>query len=68
MRVDRGWKRNWRLFTQSHGKVHEAAGFPPIIATLHPSAILRARTDEDRQRDTKLFMDDLRRVTDFLKK
>lgn len=54
--------------TQSHGKVQQAEGFPPIIATLHPSAILRARTDEDRQRDTKSFMDDLRRVTDFLKK
>ena len=54
--------------TQSHGKVQKANGFPPIITTLHPSAILRARTDEDRERDTKIFLDDLRRVTDFLKK
>jgi uracil-DNA glycosylase family protein len=54
--------------TQSHGEVRQADGFPPIIATLHPSAILRARTDEDRERDTKIFLDDLRRVTDFLKK
>jgi uracil-DNA glycosylase family protein len=54
--------------TQSHGKVQQAEGFPPIIATLHPSAILRARTHEDRERDTKIFMDDLRQVTDFLKK
>jgi DNA polymerase len=54
--------------TQSHGKVQQANGFPPIIATLHPSAILRARTDEDRERDIKIFQDDLRRVTDFLKK
>lgn len=54
--------------TQSHGKVQQANGFPPIIATLHPSAILRARTDEDRERGTKIFQDDLRRVTDFLKK
>jgi formamidopyrimidine-DNA glycosylase len=36
-----------------------------IVATLHPSAILRARTDEDRERDTKIFQDDLRRVTYF---
>jgi len=28
--------------TQAHGQVQEAAGLPPIIATLHPSAILRA--------------------------
>src|ERR1700744_2288628 len=54
--------------TQSHGKVQQANGFPPIIATLHPSSILRARTDEDRERDTKIFHDDLQRVTDFLKK
>lgn len=54
--------------TKSHGEVQQAEGFPPIIATLHPSAILRARTDEDRDRDTKIFLDDLRRVTDFLKK
>jgi uracil-DNA glycosylase len=54
--------------TQSHGEVREVEGLPPIIATLHPSAILRARTDEDRERDTKIFVNDLRRVTDFLKK
>jgi uracil-DNA glycosylase len=54
--------------TQSHGEVQQAAGLPPIIATLHPSAILRTRTDKDRERDTKIFLDDLRRVTDFLKK
>jgi DNA polymerase len=53
--------------TTSHGKVQTAAGLPPIIATLHPSAILRARTDEVRKRDTQIFLDDLRRITDFLK-
>lgn len=54
--------------TQSHGKVQQAEGFPPIIATLHPSAILRARTDEGRERDIEIFMGDLRQVTEFLKK
>jgi DNA polymerase len=54
--------------TQSHGKVQQADGFPPIMGTFHPSAILHARTDEDRERDTKIFMDDLRQVKDFLKK
>lgn len=54
--------------TQMHGKVQQAEGFPPIIATLHPSAILRARTHEDRERDTGIFVDDLRQVTNFLKK
>jgi len=54
--------------TQSHGEVHVKEGLPPIIPTLHPSAILRARTEEDRQRYIKIFMDDLRRVTELLKK
>jgi DNA polymerase len=48
--------------TQAHGKLQEAKGFPPIIATFHPSAILRARTDEDRHRQTENFVEDLREV------
>lgn len=54
--------------TQSHGTLQQAEGLPPIIATLHPSAILRARTDEDRERDTRVFLEDLQQVTAFLKK
>ena len=54
--------------TQSHGKVQQVEGLPPIIATLHPSAILRARTEEDRQRDTEVLLGDLRRVAVSLKK
>lgn len=53
--------------TQLHGEVQKAPGLPPIIATLHPSAILRARTDEDRDRDTEIFLADLLRVKEFLK-
>ena len=52
--------------TQSHGKVQHREGFPPIIATIHPSAILRARTPEDRDRDTNVLLDDLRRANTFL--
>lgn len=54
--------------TKSHGTIQQTDGFPPIIATLHPSAILRARTDEDRERDTRIFLDDLRQATDFFEK
>ena len=53
--------------TQSHGKIQHAEGLPPIIATLHPSAILRARTDEDRERDTRTFIHDLGQVSALLK-
>jgi DNA polymerase len=52
--------------TQSHGTVQQPEGLPPVIATLHPSAILRARTDEDRARDTRLFIDDLRQAAAFV--
>lgn len=52
--------------TQSHGKVQQPEGLPPIIATMHPSAILRARTEEDRARDTQIFLDDLRQIAVFV--
>lgn len=48
--------------TRSHGEVQRVKGLPPIMATLHPSAILRARTAEDRRRDTHAFVYDLRQV------
>jgi DNA polymerase len=51
--------------TRSHGSVQHVEGLPPIIATLHPSAILRARTDEDRHEQMKVFTDDLRLVAKF---
>lgn len=56
---------NFRV-TQSHGEVQHSDGLPPIIATLHPSAILRARTEEDRHRDTQMFLDDLREAAAFV--
>src|SRR5436305_1478320 len=41
--------------TKHRGEVVEAPGHPPILATIHPSAILRARTSEDRARELALF-------------
>jgi uracil-DNA glycosylase family protein len=52
--------------TQAHGKVQQAEGFPPIIATLHPSAILRARTEEDRRSQMKTFAEDLREAARYV--
>lgn len=46
--------------TQDHGKLQDVAGLPPIIATLHPSAILRAQTDEERHAQMRTLVDDLR--------
>jgi uracil-DNA glycosylase family protein len=52
--------------TKDHGRVHQAEGLPPIIATLHPSAILRARTDEDRHSLRHMLIDDLSRAAKFV--
>jgi uracil-DNA glycosylase len=46
--------------TQAHGQVQEVPGLPPIIATLHPSAVLRAQTDEDRHSQMRTLVADLR--------
>ena len=52
--------------TKLHGQVQEAEGFPPIVATLHPSAILRAKTDEDRELKMKTLVGDLRQAASHL--
>lgn len=51
--------------TQAHGRVQQADRMPPIIATLHPSAILRARTPEDRHSQRHSFVQDLREIAKF---
>ena len=51
--------------TQQHGKVQHVTGLPTIIATLHPSAILRAPTEEDRHRQRASFVEDLRTAAAF---
>jgi DNA polymerase len=52
--------------TKAHGKVHQNEGFPPILGTLHPSAILRAPTEEDRHRQMEAFLHDLREAAKFV--
>lgn len=46
--------------TQAHGKVQRVAGSPPVVATWHPSAILRAPTDEERHSQMRALVEDLR--------
>ena len=45
--------------TKDRGRILEVPGYPPILATVHPSSILRAQTDEDRERERRLFVADL---------
>jgi uracil-DNA glycosylase len=54
--------------TQSHGKLHRAEGLPPVIAMLHPSAILRAGTPEDREQSRQTLIGDLRRVVNYIRR
>ena len=54
--------------TQNRGKVITAAKLPPILATVHPSSILRAPDDEARHEARALFVADLRAAAAFLRR
>lgn len=41
---------------------------PHVVATVHPSSILRAPDSEERERQRKEFVRDLKKVSDLLKK
>jgi DNA polymerase len=51
--------------TKDHGKVLEWAGYP-VVATIHPSAVLRAGEPEERDRLRNLLADDLRTASDLV--
>jgi len=52
--------------TQDHGHFLPSHHAPHATITLHPSAILRAQTDEDRERSMDLLVDDLRIIANVL--
>jgi DNA polymerase len=47
--------------TRDHGQPIDSSLAPVVIATIHPSAVLRARGD-DRERSLAMLVDDLRSV------
>lgn len=51
--------------TVSRGRDFPSVLGPPVIATIHPSAILRAPDDETRHAQRAAFVEDLRRVAAF---
>jgi uracil-DNA glycosylase family protein len=59
--------RSFRL-TQHHGEVISTPQKPPITATIHPSAVLRAPTDEDRHSMMDQLVDDLKVVARQLRR
>ena len=50
--------RHFRV-TRCRGQLQHVTGYPPILPTIHPSSILRARTAEEREKETQLLVDDL---------
>jgi uracil-DNA glycosylase len=48
--------------TQERGKLVASPLAPRVIATVHPSSILRAPDDETRRLEMRRFVDDLRKV------
>jgi uracil-DNA glycosylase len=54
--------------TQHRGEFIQSTLAPIVLATVHPSSLLRAPDDETRHRETERFVDDLRLVARALSK
>jgi uracil-DNA glycosylase family protein len=52
--------------TQDRGRALEVAGLPPILATVHPSSILRAPDDTARREARAAFVRDLKEAAALL--
>jgi uracil-DNA glycosylase len=52
--------------TRERGRPLESDLADLVLATMHPSAILRQRTDEERHEERRLFTEDLRVVAEAL--
>lgn len=53
--------RGFRV-TQSRGQVLDGPGGVPVVATVHPSSVLRVADDEDRRARRARFVEDLGQV------
>jgi DNA polymerase len=54
--------------SRTRGEVFQTADGTSLGVTIHPSALLRLRESDDREREYVLFVEDLREYADFLKK
>lgn len=59
--------RDFRV-SQQRGQFIERPGMPLIMATVHPSSILRAPDDESREIEREAFVHDLERLAQRLKR
>jgi uracil-DNA glycosylase len=58
--------REFRV-TAHRGERIDSPLAPVVMATVHPSSLLRAPDEESRRRETQLFVEDLRKVARALK-
>jgi len=54
--------------TKQRGQFIESKLAPYIMATVHPSSILRAPDDETRRDERRRFVDDLKRIARVISK
>jgi len=59
--------RDFRVSVQ-RAQLMERPGLPPMMATVHPSSILRAPDDETREIEMRAFVHDLKRVAQHLQR
>lgn len=52
--------------TRDRGRLVPSALAPHALATVHPSALLRAPDEETRERETRRFVEDLRKIAAIL--
>ncbi len=52
--------------TKQRGSIMRIDGYPPILATVHPSSLLRQTSHEDRERETQRFVADLKKCAEFI--
>jgi DNA polymerase len=54
--------------TQHRGELIPSPLAPYVMATVHPSAVLRAPDDESRRRERLLFVEDLKKVAQVIRR
>jgi uracil-DNA glycosylase len=59
--------RDFRVSLQ-RGQLIERPGLPPMMATVHPSSILRAPDEETREFELRAFVQDLKRIAQHLQR
>lgn len=59
--------KNFKV-TQHRGELISSGLAPFVTATVHPSSILRAQTDEDRRRQYAAFVADLKKIAALIRR